>query len=243
MIATREPRDQEERLKSISDSMMGREPSVRPDWWQRFDQVSRTNAISHAKPLSELRKSHRKSPEALNKIDRAIAESGRIEQNLLWLPLTSRRNTDWVALVDAKTADPLAYAAMDGFNIYIGFALFCNLRRYSHALAKSICPRTFCGHGAVAGVIGLLGCGASCSATCCPECAGVGSMLASSGPHERVASPMPIPAYRALVRTVDQPLIGRYGLRQSAPAQPVCLAVRDGVVGSAVFTADHGTKG
>jgi hypothetical protein len=115
VIATRAPRDSGERMSSMKLSLIGKEPSVRPDWWQPFEQASRMNALLHAKSLAELRKRHDKSPDAKKKIDVAIQESGKIEDTLRWLPLTSRRSMDWVALIDAQTATPLAYAAVDGF--------------------------------------------------------------------------------------------------------------------------------
>jgi hypothetical protein len=115
VIATREPKGEEEKLKSISESLIGSEPSVRPDWWKQFDAPVRANALRHAKPLKELRQRHFKNVDANIKIDTAIRNSGRGEDALRWLPLTSKRATDWVVLIDAQTAMPIAYVEVDGF--------------------------------------------------------------------------------------------------------------------------------
>ena len=56
-----------------------------------------------------------KHPQQNALIDSAVRESGQAEATLLWLPLTSFKTTEWVALIDAKTALPLAYAPLDGF--------------------------------------------------------------------------------------------------------------------------------
>jgi hypothetical protein len=110
-IGVREPKDGDERLKSLDLALQGQEPSVRPDWWQSYE-LSSAKVLARAKSLAELRK---KRPESLSKIDRAVVESGKSEADMVWLPMTSFKNTDWVVLMDAKTAAPLAYAHIDGF--------------------------------------------------------------------------------------------------------------------------------
>jgi hypothetical protein len=114
VIAAREPKDGDERLKSLNLSLQGLEPSVRPDWWQPLE-LSRPQILQRSKPLADLRKRHANKAEKLQKIDIAIQDSGITEDQLHWLPLTSRRDKDWVVLLDAQTGVPLAYAAVDGF--------------------------------------------------------------------------------------------------------------------------------
>lgn len=114
VIATRKAKDQVEQLTSLEASLIGREPSVRPDWWQPFEK-SRADVILYAKPLSALRKLRADEPDVESKISATILQSGKTEENLRWLPLTSKRSTDWVVFVDRHTGDPLAYAHLDGF--------------------------------------------------------------------------------------------------------------------------------
>jgi hypothetical protein len=114
VISVREPKDGNERVKSIDMSIQGVEPSMRPDWWQPLE-ISRAVIIKRAKPLAELRKRYADKVDALKKIDSAVKDSGKAEADLRWLPLTSRRTKDWVVLLDAQTGMPLAYAAVDGF--------------------------------------------------------------------------------------------------------------------------------
>jgi hypothetical protein len=111
VIGTREPKDADEKLKSLDMSLQGQEPSVRPDWWQAYE-LSRAKVLERAKPVSDLRK---KQSDAASKINRAVVESGRAEAELVWLPMTSFKSSDWVVFLDAKTAMPLAYGPIDGF--------------------------------------------------------------------------------------------------------------------------------
>jgi hypothetical protein len=114
IISTREAKDGDERLKSLDMSMQGVEPSMRPDWWQAIE-ASKAQILARAKPLADLRKRHAGKPDALQKIDLAVKDSGKAENHLIWLPLTSNRNKDWTVLLNAQTGMPLAYAAVGGF--------------------------------------------------------------------------------------------------------------------------------
>lgn len=111
IIGVRDPRNAEEKLKSIEQSLQGLEPSVRPDWWQAY-ALSKPQVLKRAQPIDTLRK---KQPGAVSLIDQAVAESGTGESALGWLPLTSFRSTSWVAFVDLSTAEVLAFAPVDGF--------------------------------------------------------------------------------------------------------------------------------
>lgn len=111
LIGIRDAKDGDERLKNLELSLQGQEPSVRPDWWQSYD-LSRDKVLKVAKPVFKLRE---KRPDAIALIDLAVAQSGKAELNLLWLPITSFKSAEWVAFIDATTADVLSYAPVDGF--------------------------------------------------------------------------------------------------------------------------------
>ena len=111
IIGVRDPRDGQENLASLNLSLQGIEPSARPDWWQTYEK-STAKVLSRAQPISVLRA---KQPGKAALIDQAIAESGQVEAELRWVPMTSFKVMDWVAFVDAKTAKLLAFAHVDGF--------------------------------------------------------------------------------------------------------------------------------
>jgi hypothetical protein len=114
VIAARMPKDNVEMTKSLEMSLQGSEPSSRPDWWQPLEE-SRKDVLLRAKLLADLRKHHGNKPQALARLDKAVKDSGKTEDSIRWLPLTSRRVKDWIVLIDAQTAEPLAYAEVDGF--------------------------------------------------------------------------------------------------------------------------------
>lgn len=111
IIGVRDPKDAQESISSLDLSLQGIEPSARPDWWQSYEQT-KPKVLLRAQPVSVLRA---KQPEMAASIDRAVVDSGRAEEDLRWVPMTSFKVMDWVAFVDAKTADVVAYAHVDGF--------------------------------------------------------------------------------------------------------------------------------
>ncbi len=111
LIGVRDPRNSDERLKSIELSIQGQEPSVRPDWWQPYE-LSRPQVQERAHPVQALRDKH---PQAKALIDAAVAQSGQDEQSLRWLPVTSFKSYDWVAFLDAQTQQVRSFAPVDGF--------------------------------------------------------------------------------------------------------------------------------
>lgn len=111
VIGARGPKDLAEKNEDLDLSLQGNERSQRPHWWQDF-ALSRDAALARAKPVSLLRGKH---PLQAELIDQAIRDSGHAEAALKWLPLTSSRSLDWVVLIDGKTAIPVAYLPLDGF--------------------------------------------------------------------------------------------------------------------------------
>lgn len=111
LLSLREPRDNDELIKSIELSTSGQEPSLRPDWWQPYEK-KRSEILTRAKSLKLL---YRTRPSHKDTLDRAVLETGMSEESLLWLPLTSSRSLDWVVLIDREKALPRGYAKIDGF--------------------------------------------------------------------------------------------------------------------------------
>lgn len=111
LLSLRDPKDNDELIKSIELSTSGKEPSVRPDWWQPYEK-KQEDVLMRAKPLNFL---YRASPSNKDLLDSAILKTGMKEEDLLWLPLTSSRTLDWIILIDRKNALPRGYAHVDGF--------------------------------------------------------------------------------------------------------------------------------
>lgn len=111
VIGVREPRDSDEKFKSIELSMQGSEPSTRPDWWADY-KLSKEQVLLRAKPVSALIE---KRPGEKLVIAKAVEESGAAEESLAWVPMTSFKSTAWVVFFDKRSAEIRAFAPVDGF--------------------------------------------------------------------------------------------------------------------------------
>lgn len=109
----------EAQMASINASLQGVEPSQRPSRWQDY-ALSVPQVLERARPLGDLRAKHPTEAFLLNTaVASALvnAEPGETKDvdSLRWLPLVSRRTTDWVVLLDPVSARVRGYAHLDGF--------------------------------------------------------------------------------------------------------------------------------
>lgn len=109
LVATRPPMV-DEVFEAVQLGMAGVDLGMRPDFWLPesaiADEIRRA-----AKPLDELR---RRYPERVAELDRAVQATGRMAEQLRYLPMLARR-TDFVALIDAGSAEVVGHAPFDGF--------------------------------------------------------------------------------------------------------------------------------
>lgn len=85
--------------------------AAQPQLWQPW-AAQRTAILAAARPATEL--PQRFVPETAA-IERAIGQSGRAADALRYLPIQGRRGLAWTVLLDAQTAAPLAFVAIDSF--------------------------------------------------------------------------------------------------------------------------------
>ena len=107
----RKAKDTDENLQSIDLGLQGIEPSMRPQWWIPYSQNTE-NVLKKAKAV-ELFKA--KYPQSKAEIEKTIKATGLKEEEVLWLPLVSRRSSEWTVFISKKTALPVAYIGLDGF--------------------------------------------------------------------------------------------------------------------------------
>lgn len=111
LISLRAPRDSQELVESVDLSAAGQEPSLRPGWWQDYG-LGLPQLLQRAKPVVQLAQAR---PAQKHLLDEAVQKSGALEEDLLWVPLTSAKSMDWVVLLDKNTGIPRAYVPIDGF--------------------------------------------------------------------------------------------------------------------------------
>lgn len=111
LISVRAPLSSDELLKSVDLSMAGKEPSLRPDWWQSYE-LGLPQLLARARPLDSLINAR---PSQKDLLEAAVHTSGMPASDLLWIPFTSAKSMEWVVLIDKKEGKPRAYAPIDGF--------------------------------------------------------------------------------------------------------------------------------
>ena len=118
-VGIRKAASSDEMMASVDASLQGIEPSQRPSWWQDY-ALSTPQVLQRSHPLDTLRAKH---PTQTALLDAATAQAAAdIQTNetadhnaLRWLPLVSRRATDWVVLLDPVTGRVRGYIHLDGF--------------------------------------------------------------------------------------------------------------------------------
>ncbi|ROR49235.1 TfpX/TfpZ family type IV pilin accessory protein [Diaphorobacter sp. C33] len=112
VLGIRAPRDGDDTLRSIELSLQGMEPSVRPGWWQNYEE-SRLAVQSRMKPITALRAA--RPPEEQTAIDIAVQKTGQPMDNIHYMPLVSSKSLDdWIILLD-KEANIVGQAPVGGF--------------------------------------------------------------------------------------------------------------------------------
>lgn len=111
LISTRAAINSQEYLESLELSLKGIAPSMRPDWWQPYEN-SKEEVLKRAKPIRTL---FEKNTENQIPINQAI-NNIKISPDLLgWLPVISFRSFEWVALIDKRSAEIITFVPVDGF--------------------------------------------------------------------------------------------------------------------------------
>lgn len=108
VVATRGVRH-EEKAQALKLGLEGRDVGMRPEFWLPSANTGAAFAAA-GRPLDRLRSLY---PSRTTELDDAISATGKMEQDLRYLPMLARR-TDWVALIDARNGSIVGYAPFDG---------------------------------------------------------------------------------------------------------------------------------
>lgn len=108
LVGTQLPKDAEERNDLLFASLAGKDVKVFPRYYVPYEATAE-EIKKRALTLDELRK---RRPEAAELI--AAEKLNVPEEQLRWLPVDSTKEV-WTALLDARTARPLAYIPIDPY--------------------------------------------------------------------------------------------------------------------------------
>lgn len=109
-VGTRKAADGDEFMRSVDLGLQGISPAMRPNWWLPWADAQPAMQ-QKAKPLADLLQ---RRPQDAATLQAAIAQTGLPLDALRYLPLTSSKTKDWVALLDAQLR-MVGYAPVDGF--------------------------------------------------------------------------------------------------------------------------------
>jgi hypothetical protein len=96
-----------EKMDATMIALNGVHLGLQAQYWQPYE-ASRADV---GKPMAELHKRFTKEAALINE---AVQSAGRVDAQLLWVPMVARKDF-WTVLVDAQTAQPLAYLPIDSF--------------------------------------------------------------------------------------------------------------------------------
>jgi len=110
LLSLRPFRDGAEQVEATLAALSGISLSARPDLWQPYASA-KAQVLQAAKPVAALKARFATQAPA---IDAAVASTGRPADALLYLPMTGRKSF-WTVLIDATTAEVLAFMPLDSF--------------------------------------------------------------------------------------------------------------------------------
>lgn len=110
IVSLRKPRSSEEFLRSVEQSIQGTTQAMRPGWWRPYIEAV-PEVLKRADALQALME---RRPADRDELEKAAGQSGHAIANLRYLPLTSSRSDDWVALI-SETGNVVGYAKVSAF--------------------------------------------------------------------------------------------------------------------------------
>lgn len=110
MVSLRKALSSDEFLQSIEQSIQGTTQAMRPGWWRPYDEAVPA-VLKRAESLQSLIE---RKPAVRDTLEEAAGQSGHRTSELRYLPLTSSKADDWVALI-SDVGSVVGYANVNGF--------------------------------------------------------------------------------------------------------------------------------
>lgn len=110
-IALRPFKNQAESFDATMAALGGAALAARSDFWQPYAMAT-TDVLKASKPAVELMS---RFSDQNAQIETAATATGRAISQLHYLPLAGRHGTAWTVLLDATTAEPVAFLPVDSF--------------------------------------------------------------------------------------------------------------------------------
>ncbi len=114
LLSVREFKDSNESFDATMAALQGINLGARPDLWQDYEKA-KSQVLAHSRPLADLRA---RFPNEILGIDQALKAQGtsRLAEGAIgYVPLLGRGSVSWTVLIDAHTAEILAFVPVDSF--------------------------------------------------------------------------------------------------------------------------------
>jgi hypothetical protein len=111
LVALRKARSSDEFLQSVEQSIQGITQAMRPGWWRPYEEAI-PDVLKRARSLQSLIE---RSPANRGELETAASRAGHSISSLRYLPLTSSKADDWVALI-SESGGVVGHAKVNGFN-------------------------------------------------------------------------------------------------------------------------------
>jgi hypothetical protein len=111
LLTLRPFKDGNEHAEYTVAALRGLPLAARPELWQPYE-AGRQQVLQAAKPVSQLRT---RFPQRAAEIDAILQRAGRGAAQASYLPLLARKAEGWTVLLDARTAEVIAYLPLDSF--------------------------------------------------------------------------------------------------------------------------------
>ena len=109
-VNTRKAFNSDEFMQSMEMGMAGVSPSMRPSWWLPWNSAN-AEIEERARPVTQLLETR---PQDAIALQASVADAGLPAEKLRFLPITSSKTREWIALLDNELRI-VAYANVDGF--------------------------------------------------------------------------------------------------------------------------------
>lgn len=109
-LSLREFKDSNEQADFTVAALSGVPLASRPELWQDYVKAA-PQVLKEAKPVTQLKS---RFAARISEIDAVVRSTGRAEIALGYIPMVGRKSV-WTVLVDAASAEPLAFVAIDSF--------------------------------------------------------------------------------------------------------------------------------
>lgn len=113
LLSVRDFKDAKENFDATMAALQGVALGARPDLWQSYEKA-KPQVLARARPLAELKT---RFPDHTGDIDRALqsaSASARPGAAIGYIPMVGR-STFWTVLIDANTAEVIAFVPLDSF--------------------------------------------------------------------------------------------------------------------------------